>query len=369
MTKKGGPSIEDLAKRRLDGSCEEMKHLLSNIATVILAGGKGQRLMPLTKYRAKPAVPLKGSLRLIDVSIEAARRVSLGPVFLATQYQEESILRHLKHRGIHRKLQVLSGHEVGGYQGTSDVIRKNSFLLRQCGAEYFLILSGDQIHNLDIPSFITRAQKQNRPCCVSSIPVSERDAPRFGILKQSPEGRIQQFHEKPADKELLRSLRSFSQSSKKPFLGSMGIYLFKKNSLIHLLDQHPFLDFGQEVIPHYVKEGIASTVMHPGHWKDIGTIPYYFETLLRLYPRRSFPLCRTKNTVFLEEHHARQTVVGRHCHLSNVIVDVGVHIGHHVHLECPPNYPDIDTPSISTRNGVVIVKQNAHLEDGFTLPQ
>lgn len=280
---------------------------MPNVVTIILAGGQGSRLYPLTKIRSKPAVPIAGRFRLIDIPISNCIHSGLKRIFISTQFSSESLHRHifLTYRfdnftkdfvTILTAQQTLENREW--YQGTADAVRQNLRFLRTEG-ELILILSGDHLYRMDYRKFINFHIQKKADISISVYPVRYEQTSEFGVMKVNKNGRITAFLEKPkedADKEKMRiSESTFKQygieSAGRTHLASMGIYLFNWEVLTELLEKTDFEDFGKEVIPLSLKKKKVYAYLFDGYWEDIGTIRSFFEAHMELtssLPRFNF---------------------------------------------------------------------------------
>lgn len=280
---------------------------MPNVVTIILAGGQGSRLYPLTKIRSKPAVPIAGRFRLIDIPISNCIHSGLKRIFISTQFSSESLHRHifLTYRfdnftkdfvTILTAQQTLENREW--YQGTADAVRQNLRFLRTEG-DLVLILSGDHLYRMDYRKFIDFHLQKKADISISVYPVTYEQTSEFGVMKVNKNGRITSFFEKPkndADKEKMRvSESTFKQFGIEPsgrtHLASMGIYLFNWDVLTELLEKTDFEDFGKEVIPLSLKKKKVYGYLFDGYWEDIGTIRSFFEAHMELtssLPRFNF---------------------------------------------------------------------------------
>lgn len=271
---------------------------MAKVVTIILAGGQGSRLYPLTKKRSKPAVPIAGRFRLIDFPISNCLHSGLRRIFVLTQFSSESLHRHifLTYRFDNFSkdfITVLSATQTlespDWYQGTADAVRQNLRFLRTEG-DLVLILSGDHLYSMDYRKFIDFHLEKNADVSISVYPVPYDRASEFGVMKTEENGRISEFHEKPKEPRLLDSTKVnknvFKQfhldSAGRTHLASMGIYLFKWEILNELLSSTTFEDFGREVIPHALNQYKVYAYFFDGYWKDIGTIRSFFEAHLDL---------------------------------------------------------------------------------------
>ncbi len=271
---------------------------LSKVITIILAGGQGSRLYPLTKKRSKPAVPIAGRFRLIDFPISNCIHSGLRRIFLLTQFSSESLHRHLfltyRFDNFSKDfITVLSASQTlespDWYQGTADAVRQNLRFLRTEG-EMVLILSGDHLYQMDYRKFIDFHLEKNAEISISVYPVHAEMAPEFGVMKVEENGKISEFHEKPKEPSLLESTKVdekvFKQfhleAAGRTHLASMGIYLFNWEVLNDMLSSTTYEDFGREVIPAALDKYKVYAYFFDGYWKDIGTIRSFFEAHLDL---------------------------------------------------------------------------------------
>jgi glucose-1-phosphate adenylyltransferase len=267
---------------------------MHNVLAVILGGGAGTRLYPLTRERAKPAVPLGGKYRLIDIPISNCLNSGLNHIFVLTQYLSASLNRHISwtynNQGFFSRgwVQILAAEQAPGmgmaeawYQGTADAVRKQFIEIEMAGAEDILILSGDHLYRMDYNGFIDYHRESGADVTIGVQPVTPEQAPRLGILAAGAEGRIEAWAEKPSDPGLLASLKSRDDLDK-PYLASMGIYVFKWQVLRRLLNQCIDPDFGQHIIPQAIDKHDVYAYTFDGFWADIGTIRAFYEVNLLL---------------------------------------------------------------------------------------
>lgn len=264
--------------------------LTDNILAVILGGGVGKRLYPLTKHRAKPAVPFAGKYRLIDVPISNCINSKIYHVAVLTQFNSASLHRHISqtyqfddfHRGW---VQILAAEQTprssDWYQGTADAVRKQMHEIRAANFDYVLILAGDHLYRMDYERMADFHQQNHADITVAVQPVAVNEAYRFGLLKREWDGRISSFAEKPRDPNILKEFVS-REDAERPYIGSMGIYLFSANILEKLLQNPLHHDFGGEVIPGSLRENAVYAFDFDGYWEDIGTIRSFYETNLML---------------------------------------------------------------------------------------
>ena len=263
---------------------------MNDCIAVILAGGRGSRLFPLTQRRSKPAVPIAGKYRLIDIPISNCLNSGLRRMFVLTQYNSESLNKHISQT---YKFDVFSDAFVtilaaeqtedspDWFQGTADAVRQNLRHLRGQRARDVLILSGDQLFQMDFSRLRETHRTSSADATVAVIPVSREKASSFGILKIDGEGRIVEFEEKPPP-ERLGALESDIPGYGRGFLASMGIYMFGREVLERALSGSDLADFGRHVIPKAIGEVRVQAHLFRGYWEDVGTIASYFQANMEL---------------------------------------------------------------------------------------
>lgn len=273
---------------------------MDNMLAVILGGGAGTRLYPLTLHRSKPAVPLAGKYRLIDIPISNCINADISRIFVLTQYNSASLNRHLAktyqfdrfRRGF---VTILAAEQTPSsmewFQGTADAVRRSMPHVKVHRHSHVLILSGDQLYTMDYRKMFEYHQERKADVTIATIPVVAEDAPGFGILKTDEDGIITEFHEKPPLTNLEGKDSPVTDELKREgrvYLASMGIYIFNKRLLNEMLDERPDdHDFGKQIIPSAI--GTRRVVSYPftGYWSDIGTIRSFYEAnlmLARRYP-------------------------------------------------------------------------------------
>jgi glucose-1-phosphate adenylyltransferase len=268
-----------------------MSAVLEDVLALIMGGGRGARLYPLTKLRAKPAVPIAGKYRLIDVPISNCINSGIYNIAVLTQFHSVSLNRHITrtyrfdtfHTG---GVQVLAAEQTlqseDWYQGTADAIRKQIREIVASDAAHVLILAGDHLYRMDYEAMAQFHWDKGADITVAVQPVSAREASRLGILKSGEDDRIAAFVEKPKDPKVQAQFVS-RDDPERPFLGSMGIYMFKTKVLIDLLTNFPdHDDFGADVIPNAIRTHAVYGYNFDGYWRDIGTIRSFYETNLEL---------------------------------------------------------------------------------------
>jgi glucose-1-phosphate adenylyltransferase len=407
---------------------------MRQVTTIILAGGNGTRLDPLTNTRCKPAVCFGGKYRLIDIPISNAIHSGCQQIFVISQYLSSSLNKHIFntfHPGIFPStmIELISAEQKHGkkswFQGTACAVRQNIHYFMENPSDYFLILSGDQLYNMDFQEMIRFAKRTEADLVLATLSVDEEDAKRMGIMKLNEQNFIEEFYEKPQDQVLLDQLRQpKSIDPKRQFLGSMGIYVFKRQALIDLLQEDPREDFGKHLIPTKVKQGNAAAYIHKGYWEDIGTIGSYFKANMALtVPNPEFHCNENNKPIFFKQHYltppkiinsqvtnsiicdgsiidaaevtnsiiglgavikkdsivrnsyvigneapsAHTPMIGEKCHIENAIIDKHVRIGNNVHLVNKDKLMNFTNDKICIRDGIIVIPQGTHLPDGFSL--
>jgi glucose-1-phosphate adenylyltransferase len=255
---------------------------------LILGGGRGTRLYPLTKKRSKPAVPLAGKYRLIDIPISNCLHADIHKIAILTQFMSASLHRHILRTyrpDIFSEgwVEILAAQQTldatGWYQGTADAVRQQWVEIKNARTQYVLVLAGDHLYRMDYRDFVQYHVDTDADITIAVQPVGSEDAPGLGILKRNPDGEIVQFSEKPRP-EALSGLESMPDSDK-PFMASMGIYVFSTQMLFELLQQ-PGDDFGKNLIPGALPDHRLMGYVFDGYWADIGTIRRFYQVNLDL---------------------------------------------------------------------------------------
>lgn len=270
-----------------------------NVMAVILGGGAGSRLFPLTQHRSKPAVPLGGKYRLIDVPISNCINSNVTQIFILTQFNSASLNRHIARTYRFSNfssgfVEVLAAEQrldsPQWFQGTADAVRQVLPHIRDWRVDTLLILSGDHLYRMNYGEFLDRHFETNADVTISVIPCDPEQAEGFGLLKAREDGKIVEFKEKPKG-EALESMRvdttafglSPERAQARPYLASMGIYVFNYKKLIELLDQDTeWVDFGREIIPAAIEKCNVQSHLFTGYWEDIGTIRAFYQASLDL---------------------------------------------------------------------------------------
>lgn len=413
---------------------------------LILGGGAGSRLYPLTERRSKPAVPIGGKYRLIDIPISNCINSGVKRMFVLTQYNSASLNAHIKNAynfDIFTKgfVDILAAEQTPGdnnwFQGTADAVMQSAKHFMRHEFDYVLILSGDQLYQMDFEKMAIEHVQKKADLTIACLPVSAKDATGFGIMKVDDNGMIPRFIEKPRKEHLAEWASEVSPGHKKlgrNYLASMGIYIFSKKALIELFDENKnATDFGKEIIPAAINSGRrVAAYQYNGYWTDIGTIHSFFESNIELtdhipsfnlfdnarpiYTRgRMLPPAKFyggtninraivadggiiharlidsaviglrarigENTVVkdaiimgndyfqtLEEIAAEENIapmgIGHNCHIEHAILDKDCRIGNNVHIKGGTHLEDMDTPEFTIRDGIVVVKKGAYIEEG-----
>ncbi len=407
---------------------------MNEVLGVIMGGGRGARLYPLTAMRSKPAVPIAGKYRLIDIPISNCINSGIYRVAILTQFNSVSLHRHISqsynfdafHTGW---VEILAAEQTAEsadwYQGTADAVRKQLFEIQASGADYVLILAGDHLYRMDYHEMAEFHWANEADITVAVQPVARSEASRFGILKREADGRISDFVEKPKDTDLQNKFVS-RDDEERPFLGSMGIYMFNTRVLFDLLTYHPrHDDFGGDIIPEAIRSHEVFGFDFEGYWEDIGTIRSFYETNLQLTksnPPFNFydakaPIytharflpgsivedsqlqdvliaegCRirkaeiTHSIVGIRSQISEGTLIrdsivmgadyyevrrgsipigiGANCHIESAILDKNVQIGDGVVIKPFPRNQDLDGDRFYVRDGIVVIAKDTEIPAG-----
>ena len=265
---------------------------------IIMGGGAGTRLFPLTKDRSKPAVPIGGKYRLVDIPISNCLNSGLRSIYVLTQFNSMSLHRHIqasyKFDNFSRSfVEILAAQQTPEgsqwYQGTADAVRQNIRYFLERPYDYYLILSGDQLYRMDFRALLHQHIRSGADITLATKPVAKEQVAAFGIMQSDADRRISRFVEKPKDENLLGDLRMSADllrsvdlsEDEELFQASMGIYVFNRDVLIECLN-NDLVDFGKHVIPQSIKDRYVSAYIFKGYWEDIGTIRAFFEANLNL---------------------------------------------------------------------------------------
>lgn len=272
---------------------------MNNVVCFVLGGGKGTRLQPLTSERSKPAVPIGGKYRLIDIPISNCISSGIRRTYLLTQFNSVSLHRHIRQTynfdpfngGF---VEILAAQQTNDgsdwYQGTADAVRKQLRYLQQPGIDYVLILSGDQLYRMDFEKMLKVHQDNSADVTIATLPIDKEKASDFGITRLDDNGRVVGFLEKPqsdAELEHVRTSPEWIESQNVPsngreYLASMGIYLFNRDTLVDALEKTDYEDFGKEIFPAAIRAKHVQAYLFDGYWEDIGTIKAFYESQLEM---------------------------------------------------------------------------------------
>lgn len=417
--------------------------MTSRVTTLILGGGQGKRLFPLTSYRSKPAVPIGGKYRLVDIPISNAINSGLHRIYVLTQFNSASLHRHI-HRTypyevFHKtSVELLAAEQTvdntDWFQGTADAVRKCLPHYRSDATDTFLILSGDHLYRMDYREILGFHQMQKADVTVATLPVPERLIKGFGIVKLKKDGEITELLEKPSKSDSVeafmmpKALCDFYQvKSKNPmYLASMGIYVFKRDVLMDMLQGNE-KDFGREIIPKAIQKYKVFGHVFTGYWRDIGTIGSFYEASLeltnttppfsflspqgRIFTRPRFlPPSKIQETelshVLMSEGciltgakiqrsvvglrsivgygtvirdsilmgndyyewpepgKERKTGIGKNCVIENCILDKNAGVGDNVSITNAQKIEEKDGGNYYIRDGIVIIPKGAHIPSG-----
>jgi glucose-1-phosphate adenylyltransferase len=314
---------------------------MTHVLTLILGGGRGTRLFPLTLMRSKPAVPLGGKYRLIDVPLSNCLHAGLRRIFVLTQFNSASLNRHVAET--YRLDQFAGGfveilaaeqtlEHANWFQGTADAVRQAMRHFVGYDADYYLVLAGDHLYRMDLAALVDAHARSRADLTIAAQHVSADEAPSMGIFRFDQQGRLVGFEEKPPP-ERLDQLRCDGRlggpaDPARPFVASMGIYVFSRDTLIELLETHPGVDFGREIIPAALGRYRVVPYFFRGYWVDVGTIETFYRANIQLTwsnppfsfhdPRRPiFTRPRFLPPTRLEACRLRESIVAEGCFLDS----------------------------------------------------
>ncbi|MEQ1575134.1 MAG: glucose-1-phosphate adenylyltransferase [Vicinamibacterales bacterium] len=379
---------------------------------IILGGGQGSRLFPLTATRSKPAVPIGGKYRLIDVPISGCLRADIRRIFVLTQFNSASLNRHISHT---YQLDMFSGGFVEilaaeqtpdnphWFQGTADAVRQAARHFVEHEAEYYLILSGDHLYRMDYQELIDAHRDVRADITIAAQPVDPETATQMGIFRFDRDGRITAFEEKPKPDRLREIGRSIPHGSvfarhtdDQPFTASMGVYVFSRDVLLDILERERGIDFGREVIPNALDHYKVRSYLYRGYWADVGDIESFYEANVMLgRPGAPFRFWDPHQPIYthlrhlpgsrLTDCHVRDSIVADGCFLDRCeITDSVVGIRSHIHSGSKiqrsvllgadvyeDSRGDAGQPSLGIGRDVVldraIIDKNARIGDGARL--
>lgn len=429
-------------------SHQEDDNFLKRVASIVLAGGKGTRLFPLTLTRCKPAVSFGGRYRLIDIPLSNSLNSRINQIFVISQYFASELHQHILSTyqfDMFRTggLELLTPQETtkgkAWFKGTADAVRQSLDYILRSNAEWFMILSGDQLYNMDLYEMLTFAKDKNADLVIASIPVQEAEAQRMGLLKINANAQIKEFYEKPKEANILKKfqlptpfLKANGFSSKKPhYLASMGIYVFKRDALVKILELEGD-DFGKELIPQFIEKGKCYSYIYQGYWEDIGTVSSYYRANLLLTEGKGLNTYIEENQIYSAPQHIPSVLlsgtkvdssligqggiieaeeithsivgvralikkgtvirdsiimgnrtyhpflnqempadiyfsIGENCRIEKAIIDEDTKIGNNVQLINKNQLETYDGNGIYIRDGIIIVTSGTEIPDNFVL--
>jgi len=325
-------------RRELKGRWEQF---MKKVLAIILGGGAGTRLYPLTKLRAKPAVPVAGKYRLIDIPVSNCINSEIFKIYVLTQFNSASLNRHIARTynfsGFSEGfVEILAAQQTpenpNWFQGTADAVRQYLWLLQEWNVDEYLILSGDHLYRMDYRLFIQRHRETNADITLSVIPIDNRRASDFGLMKIDNSGRVIKFSEKPkgdalADMQVDTTVLGLTkeQAAIQPYIASMGIYVFKKEVLFNLLkDSLERTDFGKEIIPDASKDHNVQAYLFDDYWEDIGTIEAFYQANLALtqQPLPPFSFYDEEAPIYTRGRHLPPSKL-LDCHVTESIICEG----------------------------------------------
>ncbi len=341
---------------------------MRNVVAIVLGGGRGTRLFPLTSIRSKPAVPLAGKYRLIDIPISNCINSRIHRIYVLTQFMSVSLHTHIRRTYSFDHfsggfVEILAARETtqsgtDWFQGTADAVRKNLRYIEQQGVDYVAILSGDQLYRMDYRKMIETHQQHNADVTIACMPVTREAAKSFGVMRLDDSGRVVGFLEKPQTDEEIDSLRMEPswidahgvQSKGRDVLASMGIYVFNVETLVDVLTKTDYADFGKEVFPAAIRTRHVQTHLFDDYWEDIGTIRSFYEANLRLagddspfelfapdspvYSRPRFlPPTRFDQVTVNKSLIADGCIIGKGSLIENSVIGLRSIIGENVHIK------------------------------------
>lgn len=310
---------------------------MDKVLTIILGGGRGTRLHPLTKNRSKPAVPIGGNYRLIDVPISNCINSKLYKIFVLTQFNSASLNRHISQSykfDVFRGgfVEVLAAEQTTSrsdwYQGTADAIRANLRHFANLHFDYYLILAGDHLYRMNYEPFIKFHIENNADISIAAYPIEPKDASQFGVLKIDQNNKVTDFVEKPKTPELIEKMKINDPTTSKSLLASMGIYVFSKNVFHKIIAENNYSDFGKDLIPNSLKSHKVVSYPFEGYWQDIGTIKAFYEANVQLgFENPKFSFFSEQGNIYT---HARFLPGSRinDCYIKESIISSGCIINH-----------------------------------------
>ncbi|MDX1962692.1 MAG: glucose-1-phosphate adenylyltransferase [Pirellulales bacterium] len=321
---------------------------MRNVLALVLGGGRGTRLYPLTKFRSKPAVPLAGKYRLIDIPLSNCINSGVSRIYVLTQFNSVSLHRHIRRTyqfdaysgGF---VEILAAQQTNDtsewYQGTADAVRQHVRYIQQADIQYVLILSGDQLYRMDYSDMLRTHLASKADVTIGAMPVTREAAPGFGIMRGDDNGRVEGFLEKPKTEAEMNMVMTPSHvidargipSRGRDLLASMGIYLFNRDTLVDVLTKTDYHDFGKEVFPASIRTRKVQMHLFDGYWEDIGTIKSFYECNLDLAKiNPPFQLASAEAPIYtrarflppsqIHDATIRNSMIGDGCVIENGVV-------------------------------------------------
>jgi glucose-1-phosphate adenylyltransferase len=333
-------------------------HMTNDTLAIILGGGQGSRLFPLTATRSKPAVPIGGKYRLIDVPISGCLHADIRRIYVLTQFNSASLNRHIANT---YQLDIFSGGFVEilaaeqtpdnphWYQGTADAVRQAQRHFLTHDAKYYLILAGDHLYRMDYRELIDAHVGQGADITIAAQPVDPTTATQMGIFRFEHDGRIVAFEEKPKPPRLGEIERSIppgatfaEHSDAQPFMASMGVYVFSRDVLREILEHEPGVDFGRELIPAALGKYKVNSYLYRGYWADVGTVESFYEANVMLVrPSPPFRFWDPTRPIFTDlpqlpgtrvtDSHVRYSIITEGCYLDRCEVTESI-VGLRTHI-------------------------------------
>jgi glucose-1-phosphate adenylyltransferase len=417
--------------------------MTSKVICIVLGGGQGSRLYPLTATRSKPAVPIAGKYRLVDIPISNCLHSGIERIYVLTQFNSASLNKHIKNTYHFSSfseafVDILAAEQTptsgGWFQGTADAVRQSLHHLAVHEFDHVLILSGDQLYQMDFEQMIDQHIAKAADISIATIPVHVNDVPGFGILKTDSDSVVTEFVEKPKTgfDKLVSNVSDEMRAQGRVYLASMGIYIFNRKLLFELLHGNESTDFGKEIIPQSINKQKVLSYQYEGYWTDIGTIHSFFDanlgltddipqfnlfdknyifTRARMLPPSKVSGTHMEKTIvadgcIINASHVTRSIVGirtrigfdttiencyimgsdnyqtleqieesklndtpimgigDRCTIKNAIIDKNTYIGNDVSINCGDLLPDGDYATHTVKDGIVVVKKRAVIQNG-----
>jgi glucose-1-phosphate adenylyltransferase len=347
---------------------------MRNVVTLVLGGGRGTRLYPLTKYRSKPAVPLAGKYRLIDIPLSNCINSGLRRMYVLTQFLSVSLHRHIRQTynfdsfsgGFVEILAAQQTMDKGTdwYEGTADAVRKNSRYINQPDIEHVLILSGDQLYRMDYSQMLRTHVNSRADVTIAAMPVNRAAARSLGVMRCDDKGRVTGFLEKPQTDQEIDMVRMDPKwidsrglaSNGRDCLASMGIYIFNRSTLMDVLTKTTYQDFGKEVFPAAFRTRHVGVHLFDDYWEDIGTVKSFFEANLSLAQSKPpFELFAPEAPIYSRARFLPPSIIGEGATVSSSLIADGCRVGRNTRIEnCVLGVRSIIGDNVTIRNCVLM---------------